>query len=87
MSDNVQNLVLEHLRILCNELRDFRSRHEEDMADIKHRMTMLERGVSSMKREGAELFEDHARQQAAIDRLVERVNRIERRLELRGEAG
>jgi hypothetical protein len=59
----------------------------KDMANIKHRLTLLERGVAGMKREGAELFEDHARQQVAIDRLAERVNRIERRLELHGGHG
>lgn len=85
MTDNVENLVLEHLRLLRNELRDFRHRHDEDMADLKQRMTTLERGIAGMKRDGAEMYDDHARQQAVIDRLAERVDRIERRLELRSD--
>jgi archaellum component FlaC len=83
MTENVENLVLEHLRALRNELREFRTRHDEDMSDIKQRLTTLERGIGGMKRDAAELYEDHARQQASIDRLAERIDRIERRLELR----
>jgi archaellum component FlaC len=83
MTENVENLVLEHLRALRNELREFRTRHDEDMSDIKQRLTTLERGIGGMKRDAAELYEDHARQQASIDRLAERIDRIERHLELR----
>jgi uncharacterized coiled-coil protein SlyX len=86
MTDNIENLVLEHLRSLRNELRDFRTRHDADMSDIKQRLTTLERGIAGMKRDSAELYDDHARQQAAIDRLSERMDRIERRLELRGDS-
>lgn len=82
MTDNVENLVLEHLRALRNELREFRTRHDQDMSDIKQRLTTLERGIGGMKRDTAELYDDHARQQASIDRLAERVDRLERRLEL-----
>jgi uncharacterized coiled-coil protein SlyX len=85
MTENVENLVLEHLRALRNELREFRTRHNEDMSDIKQRLTMLERGIGGMKRDTAELYDDHARQQAGIDRLAERVDRLERRLERRDE--
>ena len=83
MTENVDNLVLEHLRALRNELREFRTRHDQDMSDIKQRLTTLERGIGGMKRDTAELYDDHARQQASIDRLAERIDRIERRLELR----
>lgn len=82
MTDNVENIVLEHLRALRNDLREFRTRHDQDMSDIKQRLTTLERGIGSMKRDTAELYDDHARQQASIDRLAERVDRLERRLEL-----
>lgn len=82
MADNVENLVLEHLRALRNELREFRTRHDQDMSDIKQRLITLERGIGGMKRDTAELYDDHARQQASIDRLAERVDRLERRLDI-----
>lgn len=82
MTDNVENIVLEHLRALRNDLREFRTRHDQDMSDIKQRLTTLERGIGGMKRDTAELYDDHARQQASIDRLAERIDRLERRLEL-----
>lgn len=50
MTDNVENPVLEHLLALRNELREFRTRHDQDMSDIKQRLTTLERGIGSMKR-------------------------------------
>ncbi len=82
MNDNIENLVLEHLKALRNELRSFRTRHDEDMDDLKQRLTTLERGIAGMKRDTAELYDDHARQQAAIDRLSSRVEKLERQQEL-----
>lgn len=82
MSDNVENLILEMLKGLRNELKSFRARYESDASDMKLRMTAIERGIGSMKRDSAEMYEDHARQQAAIDRLSERLDQVEKRLEL-----
>lgn len=82
MTDNVENLILEMLKGLRNELKSFRARYESDASDMKLRMTAIERGIGSMKRDAAEIYEDHARQQAAIDRLSERLDQVEKRLEL-----
>lgn len=82
MTDNVENLILEMLKGLRNELKSFRARYESDASDMKLRMTAIERGIGSMKRDSAEMYEDHARQQAAIDRLSERLDQVEKRLEL-----
>ena len=76
MSDNVENLILEMLKGLRNELKSFRARYESDASDMKLRMTAIERGIGSMKRDSAEMYEDHARQQAAIDRLSERLDQV-----------
>lgn len=84
MTENVENLILEMLKGLRNELKDFRTRYDIDTADLKQRMTSIERGIGGMKREAAELYDDHARQQSAIDRLSERLDRVEKRLELTG---
>jgi|CXWL01.1.fsa_nt_gi uncharacterized coiled-coil protein SlyX len=82
MTENVENLVLEVLKGLRNDVRDFRTRFELDVSDLKQRMTGIERGIGGIKREVAEAYDEHARQQAAIDRLTERLDRIEKRLEL-----
>jgi hypothetical protein len=51
MTDNIDNIVIEHLKALRGELREFRNKHDADMVDIKHRLTALERGMSAVKRD------------------------------------
>jgi len=82
MTENIDSLILEHLKGFRSEFKSFKSKYDEDMKDLKFRLTTLERGIGSMKREAADLYEDHARQQAAIDRLTDRIDKIERRLDL-----
>ena len=82
MTENIDSLILEHLKGFRNEFKSFKSKYDEDMKDLKFRLTTLERGIGGMKRETADLYEDHARQQSAIDRLTDRIDKIERRLDL-----
>jgi len=51
MTDNIDNIVIEHLIALRGELRDFCNKHDADMADIKHRLTALEHGMGAVKRD------------------------------------
>ncbi|MBN8727497.1 MAG: hypothetical protein J0H15_07305 [Xanthomonadales bacterium] len=53
MSENVNNLILEMLTGLRNEMRDFRSRFEQDMDDLKGRMSSLETAMITVKRKPA----------------------------------
>jgi len=78
MSSDIDNLVLEHLRHIRGRVDQI----AEDMGDLKHRMTALEGNMSLVKREVAYGDETDASQQTALDRLRERVERIERRLDL-----
>jgi tetrahydromethanopterin S-methyltransferase subunit G len=82
MTDNIENSVIEHLKALRGELKEFRFKHDADMADIKHRLTALERGMGAVKRDASDYYESQVGQQITIDRLSERLDRIERRLEL-----
>ncbi len=82
MNDNIENLLLEHLKALRNELRDFRAKTEDEFSEVKLRLSSLERGQAKGHAEYADLYGDHARQQAAIDRISDRLSRIERRLEI-----
>ena len=81
MTDNIENSVIEHLKALRSELKEFRNKHDADMADIKHRLTSLERGMAAVKRDASDYYEGQVGQQITIDRLSERLDRIERRLE------
>lgn len=82
MSDNVDNLVLEQLRALRNDILSFRAESQSDMSEIKHRLSRVESGIAGMRGESAGTQEDVYRQQAIIDTIKERLQRIEKRLEI-----
>jgi hypothetical protein len=82
MTENVENLVLEHLRALRADVHTIRSEMHAEFNDVKQRLSTLEIGMAGVKRDQAESMADDARQQISIDQIVERVQRIERRLEL-----
>jgi len=73
MADNVDNLLLEHMKALRNELREFRNEFHDETENLKHRMSSLETAMINVKREVAAGDETDARHQ---------VRRIEKRLEL-----
>ncbi len=80
MTDNVESVIIEHLR----HIRGRVDRIAEDIGDIKHRMSSLESAMVLVKREVSAGDETDARQQVSLDRLLDRIERIERRLELIG---
>lgn len=49
MSDNVENLILEHLR----GMRGSQERVEHELREIKNRITGLEAGVAGIRRDSA----------------------------------
>ena len=79
MSDNVDNLVLEHLRAL----RGGQDRIESELREIGARLTSLE-ACTAGRRDGAHNYEEIIRQQSSIDQIKARIDRIERRLEIAG---
>lgn len=79
MADNVENLVLEHLRAI----RAGQERMENELRDIKGRLSAVESSLNGVRRDLVALSEADARLQVGIDRMGDRVDRIERRLELR----
>ncbi len=82
MTEPVDNLLPEHLKSLRNELREFRDEFHVETENLKHRMSALESAMINVKREVATGDETDARHQVQIDQLVERIRRIEKRLEL-----
>jgi predicted nucleic acid-binding Zn-ribbon protein len=71
MTEGTENLVLEMLR----RIRASQERMELDMVDIKARLTGVEISVG-------QLTSQLASQSLRLDRIEERVARIERRLDL-----
>ncbi|HUF57151.1 MAG TPA: hypothetical protein VMM55_11400 [Thermohalobaculum sp.] len=65
------NLVLEHLR----KIREILDQHTEDLREIKGRIGILESGVGTLSAQYASLSN-------RLDRMDERVARIEKRLDL-----
>jgi archaellum component FlaC len=78
MTQETENLVLEHLR----HIRAKVDKIETEIDDLKHRTTRVELAIVALRRDFNDTFETTVRQQSALDRLSERVERIEKRLEL-----
>ena len=78
MNENVENLVLEHLRHIRGRVDQI----ADDVGDLKQRMSGLESAMNLVRREFALGDETDARQQVTLDKLNARIERIERRLEL-----
>lgn len=78
MTDNIDNLVLEHLRHIRNRVDQI----ADDVGDLKLRMSSLENAMNLVRREVNLGDETDARQQVALDKIIARIERIERRLEL-----
>jgi archaellum component FlaC len=73
---------LELIQSMLQQVLDGQREHREDLRDIKLRLTQVETGIGAMRRDIGGLTETVAHAQAQIDRLSERVGRIERRLDL-----
>ena len=72
------NLVLEQLRTIraaVGEIKTTQSEHGE-------RLNRIEQGIAGVRRDQAYDAENAAHQSSRLDRLAERIARIERRLEL-----
>ena len=71
MTDNIESLVLEHLRAI-----------RADVADIKDRMAQVEINLSMLGQQVGALTTAVYGHKGEFDTLRRRVERIERRLEL-----
>ncbi len=80
MTDNVENLILEHLR----GLRPGQDRLESEMREVAARLTSLEASTAAGRRDSAHNYEEVIRQQSSIDQVRARIDRIEKRLEIVG---
>ena len=78
MSDEPFNLVLEHLKAVRSELSELRIGQKE----VITRLSQVEHSVSALHRDNAIHAENNAIIHARLDRLNDRVGRIEVRLDI-----
>lgn len=78
MTDNVENLILEHLRALRSKIDQI----ADDVREIKQRVVTLESGQGVITQQIGHLQQSIAGQQVSFDRLTDRVERLEKRLEI-----
>ncbi len=78
MSEQIENLILEHLK----RFQGGQDRIERDLREIKTRLSTLEAGQGSILQHIGHLSSSIASQQLAIDHMSERIDRVEHRLEL-----
>lgn len=78
MAPKTENLVLEHLRAMRADIAALR----DDAREVKSRIGGLETTTAAIRRDLAEVYADIIGQHSRYDRLAERIERIEKRLEL-----
>ena len=78
MSDNVENLLLEHLKRMQAEMSAIR----QDTAEIKSRLGSIETGIARISQNEAGNYAEIIENRHMYDRLAQRVERLEKRLEL-----
>ena len=78
MGENVENIMLEHLKKIQAEISGLRG----ETRDVKARLANIEGMIARQGRDNAHAYAEQIEDRHAVDRLAERVLRIERRLEL-----
>ena len=76
--DNADNIIVEHLRPMHADIASIK----DDIREVKTRITHVEAGIASLKRDSAHQYDESAAANARFDRLTERIEKIERRLDL-----
>lgn len=78
VTDEIENIVLEQLRLLRNEVQSFRREVRDDISDLKFRFGNVERMILAQQSE-------IVRHSAKFDEIDEKLRVVQRRLELREE--
>jgi septal ring factor EnvC (AmiA/AmiB activator) len=78
--NNIENLMLEHLKEIQAELAEIR----QDSTEIKSRLGGIESGIARITRDEAGNYGEIIENRHMYDKLSERVGKIEKRLEIAG---
>ena len=82
MTDNVEHLIIEQFRALRNQIEGMQTEMRNEFKDVKQRLHAVEIALTSSRRDSLSVQENVYRQQASIDLMNERIQRIEKRLEI-----
>jgi hypothetical protein len=77
---NVENLILEHLKKIQTEQSAARERDQEIVSRLSH----IESGLARISRDESANYAEMVEDRHSVDKLRERLDRIERRLEING---
>lgn len=78
MTENIENLMLEHLKKIQTEQSAARERDTEILSRLSH----IETGIARIARDESMNYGEIIEDRHTVDKLKERIERIERRLEL-----
>ena len=78
MADEPENIVLVYLRRIDEKV----DRLAADVREVRDRLSSVEQGVITLRREVVGVEEAVAHTNARVDRVTDRLERIERRLDL-----
>lgn len=78
MMENIENLIIEHLRVIRADVAAIK----EDVRELKTRSTSLEHGQGTILQHLGHLASMLATQQASHDKFMDRVERVEKRLDI-----
>jgi hypothetical protein len=78
MTETVENLMLEHLKTIQSEQSAARERDTEILSRLSH----IETGIARIARDESMNYGEIIEDRHTVDKLKERIERIERRLEL-----
>lgn len=78
MTENVENLILEHLKRIQAEQAATRA----SLTEVVSRLGQIETMVGRLLRDNADAYGERIEDRHALDALKSRIERIERRLEI-----
>ena len=78
MAEQIDNLILEHLKRLQAEQTAARERDQEILSRLSH----IESGIARLTRDESANYSEIIESRHAVDKLKDRIERIERRLEI-----
>ena len=79
MSKNVTPLTTEHLRLMRDDIAEFRAQMTQEFAELKQRFRVQEHHILGLKRDEVASAEDITALRHQIDGLLDRLKRLEDR--------
>ena len=74
--------TLDMLQKMVQKVLDGQRHHDQEFHDVKARLTTIEQTIAGLKRDDADAVETSANLQSQIDKMGDRLSRIEHRLDL-----